>query len=47
MDPSQKTRTLALLKEAVQTLSPQMRVAGKYIVDHPAEFGPVRPGAHP
>ncbi len=47
MDPSQKTRTLALLKEAVQTLSPQMRVAGKYIVDHPAEFGldPIRDSA--
>lgn len=44
MDPSQKVRTVAALKEAMSSLSPRMRVAGKYIIDHPAEFGldPIR-----
>ena len=39
MDPTLKSRTIAKLKSAIPTLSPQMRTAAKYIVDHQGPFG--------
>ena len=44
MDPTLKTTILAMLKERMTTLSPQMRTAAKYIIDHPHDFGldPIR-----
>ena len=44
MDPTLKTNILAMLKERMTTLSPQMRTAAKYIIDHPHDFGldPIR-----
>ena len=44
MDPTLRTRTLSDLKERFAGLSPQMRRAAKYVLDHPAAFGldPVR-----
>jgi DNA-binding MurR/RpiR family transcriptional regulator len=44
MDPTLRTKTIAALKDRIRDLSPQMRAAAKYIVDHPSEFGldPIR-----
>ncbi|MDQ2090230.1 MurR/RpiR family transcriptional regulator [Marimonas arenosa] len=39
MDPTLKSRTIARLKAALPELSPQMRTAAKYIVDHQGPFG--------
>lgn len=39
MDPAFKSRILAQLKAAVPDLSPQMRSAAKYMLDHQAAFG--------
>jgi DNA-binding MurR/RpiR family transcriptional regulator len=44
MDPSRKFGTLRALKDEMEHMSPQMRTAGKYILDYPGEFGldPIR-----
>ena len=44
MDPTLRIKTIALLKERIVGLSPQMRMAAKYVIDHPADFGmdPIR-----
>jgi DNA-binding MurR/RpiR family transcriptional regulator len=39
MDPTQKTNILSDLKQGISRLSPQMKTAAKYIVDHPSDFG--------
>lgn len=44
MDPTLKTNTLTALKERFAGLSPQSKVAAKYVIDHPSDFGldPIR-----
>ncbi len=44
MDPTLKTRIVGRLKAQMLTLSPQMRTAAKYIIDHQSDFGldPIR-----
>jgi len=44
MDPTLKTKITGMLKERMLTLSPQMRMAAKYIIDHQSDFGldPIR-----
>lgn len=44
MDPTLRTKIVTALKEKLPELSPQMRLAAKYIVDHQSEFGldPIR-----
>ena len=37
MDPTLRIKTIALLKERIVGLSPQMRMAAKYVIDHPAD----------
>lgn len=39
MDPTLRMNTIAALKEGLAEFSPQMKVAAKYVVDHPSEFG--------
>lgn len=39
MDPTLRTRTLAALKTGARTFTPQMRLAAKYVIDHPSDFG--------
>lgn len=44
MDPALKSRTIARLKAGMERFSPRLRLAAKYIVDNPADFGldPIR-----
>lgn len=44
MDPTLRTNTIAVLKERVSDFSPQLKVAAKYILDHPTDFAldPIR-----
>lgn len=44
MDPTLRVRTIEALKARISDLSPQMRTAAKYVVDHPSDFGldPIR-----
>lgn len=44
MDPTRKSQAIALLKQTISTLPPQLRTAAKYIVDYPSDFGldPIR-----
>ncbi len=44
MDPALKSRTIAKLKAGMEGFSPRLRLAAKYIVDNPADFGldPIR-----
>lgn len=44
MDPTLRPRIIACLKDRIGTFAPQMAVAAKYVIDHPADFGldPVR-----
>lgn len=44
MDPTLKTKTTADLKGRIAGFAPQMKVAAKYVLDHPADFGldPIR-----
>jgi len=44
MDPTLRIRIIEALKERLLTLSPQMRTAAKYIIDHQSDFGldPIR-----
>lgn len=44
MDPTLRTKTMAALKAQISTFSPQLRLAAKYVIDHPADFGldPIR-----
>nr|WP_319947654.1 MurR/RpiR family transcriptional regulator [uncultured Shimia sp.] len=44
MDPTLRIKIIAQLKDHMAELSPQMRTAAKYIVDHPSDFGldPIR-----
>lgn len=44
MDPTLKTKITNALKSKMMSLSPQMRMAAKYIIDHPSDFGldPIR-----
>ncbi|WP_138471047.1 MurR/RpiR family transcriptional regulator [Poseidonocella sp. HB161398] len=44
MDPTRKTRILTELKGEIAALSPQLRRAAKYIIDHPSDVGidPIR-----
>ncbi|QBF33908.1 MurR/RpiR family transcriptional regulator [Thalassococcus sp. S3] len=48
MDPTLKPRLLATLKDEIAQMTPQQRVAARYILDHPMEFGlnSVRETAH-
>ncbi|MEM6904576.1 MAG: MurR/RpiR family transcriptional regulator, partial [Pseudomonadota bacterium] len=39
MDPTLKTQTLERLKGKMPDLAPRLRLAAKYIIDHPADFG--------
>ncbi|MCY4335168.1 MAG: MurR/RpiR family transcriptional regulator [Litoreibacter sp.] len=47
MDPTLRTRTLHQLRETLPDFSRQMKIAAKYVVDYPAEFGidPIRTSA--
>jgi len=44
MDPTLKSRIISALKADIDSLSPQQRMAAKYVLDHPADFGldPIR-----
>lgn len=44
MDPTQKTKLVAALKSDLPSLSPQLREAAKYVIDHPSDVGidPIR-----
>ncbi len=44
MDPTLKSRTIAAIKSEIGHLSPQLRQAAKYVVDHQGAFGldPIR-----
>jgi DNA-binding MurR/RpiR family transcriptional regulator len=44
MDPTQKIEIVEFLKDRMTSMSPQMRTAAKYIIDHQADFGldPIR-----
>lgn len=44
MDPTLRMNTIAALKEGLSGYSPQLKVAAKYIIDHPSDFGldPIR-----
>ncbi|WP_172331246.1 MurR/RpiR family transcriptional regulator [Mangrovicoccus sp. HB161399] len=44
MDPTRKTRILAALKDGIAEMTPQLRQAAKYIIDHPSDVGidPIR-----
>jgi len=44
MDPTLKSKTTAALKDEITHLSPQLRMAAKYVIDHPSDFGldPIR-----
>lgn len=44
MDPTQKFQTINYLKQSVRNLSPRLRTAAKYVVDHPNDFAldPIR-----
>jgi len=44
MDPTLRTKTIAALKEGIMQFSPQMKIAAKYVLDHPSDFGldPIR-----
>ncbi|MDU8929595.1 MurR/RpiR family transcriptional regulator [Alisedimentitalea sp. MJ-SS2] len=39
MDPTLKIKIIVSLKEQMKSLSPQMRTAAKYVIDHPTDFG--------
>ncbi len=39
MDPTLKNKTISMLKKEMPGLSPRLKIAAKYIVDHPADFG--------
>lgn len=39
MDPTLKAQTITALKDGMTRLSPQMRIAAKYVVDKPSDFG--------
>ncbi|MGB1235216.1 MAG: MurR/RpiR family transcriptional regulator [Planktomarina sp.] len=39
MDPTLRMNTIAALKDGLPDFSPQLRVAAKYVVDHPSDFG--------
>lgn len=44
MDPTLKSNTIAALKVEIAHLSPQLRTAAKYVIDHSSDFGldPIR-----
>ncbi|WP_108258158.1 MurR/RpiR family transcriptional regulator [Mangrovicoccus ximenensis] len=44
MDPTRKTRILADLKDGIAEMTPQLRQAAKYVIDHPSDVGidPIR-----
>lgn len=44
MDPTLRTKIISAIKDGMPDLSPRMRRAAKYIVDHPTDFGldPIR-----
>ena len=44
MDPTLKSRLMRTLKDEISSLTPQLRTAAKYVIDHPADFGldPIR-----
>lgn len=39
MDPTLKTNTTTALKHRISQLSPQLKTAAKYVLDHPSAFG--------
>lgn len=39
MDPTLKSRTISKLKAEIPALSPQLRAAAKYVIDHQGPFG--------
>lgn len=39
MDPTQKSKTISMLKQDISGYSPRMKVLAKYILDNPADFG--------
>ena len=47
MDPTLRPRLIAALKAEMPALSPQLRQAAKYVIDHPSDFGldPIRVSA--
>lgn len=39
MDPTLRIRLITALKDEISHLTPQMRTAAKYVIDHPSAFG--------